>query len=571
MKVGKFGLAAAAFAMILVWVHAARAQGADLSNATCLSCHGQPDFSTELANGQTLSLFVSADHFANSVHRSFQCTTCHTSITEIPHKSPPLPYAEWRQQAPKICGTCHTAELSAYLTSIHGNLVTTGNDVDAAVCTDCHTAHAIGAPTAATTALAIIQNCGNCHKPQLRSYLDTYHGRVATLGYAYIAKCYDCHGNHTIQAVSDPKSLVYPNNRLATCQKCHKNATAGFLTFEPHATTDDFARYPYSWLASRFMLLLLGGTFAFFWAHSAFWLYRELRDRSAAKHRPHVRTADLLQGQTVYYQRWSAMWRLAHLAFAIAIFVLIVTGMTLHFANSFWAPAVQHALGGPRVTGWVHRISAVALLSIFFAQLGYVGVRFARNWRTFQWFGPTSLIPNLQDVIDVYLMFKWFVGVGPKPLFDKWTYWEKFDYWAPFWGVAILGVTGAMLWFSNFTASILPGWVFNVAAIFHGEEAVLAVGFLFTVHFFNNHWRPENFPLDIRMFTGVVPVEKFRREHTLEYNRLVESGRLADYIVDAPSRPMTVGSQILGFFLVGIGLILLIFVLYGFVRGLIGG
>ncbi len=73
------------------------------------------------------------------------------------------------------------------------------------------------------------------------------------------------------------------------------------------------------------------------------------------------------------------------------------------------------------------------------------------------------------------------------------------------------------------------------------------------------------------MFTGVIPVEKFRREHTLEYNRLVESGRLADYIVDAPSRPMTVGSQILGFFLVGIGLILLIFVLYGFVRGLIGG
>ncbi len=168
-------------------------------------------------------------------------------------------------------------------------------------------------------------------------------------------------------------------------------------------------------------------------------------------------------------------------------------------------------------------------------------------------------------------MFKWFVGVGPKPLFDKWTYWEKFDYWAPFWGVAVFGVTGVMLWFTDFTASILPGWVFNVAPILHGWEAVLEVFVLVVWHFFNNHWRPENFPLDIRMFTGVVPVEKFRREHTLEYNRLVASGRLADYIVDAPSRPMTVGSQILGFFLVGVGLILLIFIEYGVVRDMMGG
>ena len=83
-----------------------------------------------------------------------------------------------------------------------------------------------------------------------------------------------------------------------------------------------------------------------------------------------------------------------------------------------------------------------------------------------------------------------------------------------------------MLWFKELTATYLPGWVFNVATIFHGEEAVLAAGFLFTVHFFNNHWRPDKFPLDIIMFTGVMPLDEFRREHTIEYNRLVESGEL---------------------------------------------
>ena len=87
-------------------------------------------------------------------------------------------------------------------------------------------------------------------------------------------------------------------------------------------------------------------------------------------------------------------------------------------------------------------------------------------------------------------------------MFDRWTYWEKFDYWAPFWGVTIIGGSGLMLWFPDVTASILPGWVFNVATIAHGEEAVLAAVFLFTVHFFNNHFRPDKFPLDIVMFTG---------------------------------------------------------------------
>ena len=127
-----------------------------------------------------------------------------------------------------------------------------------------------------------------------------------------------------------------------------------------------------------------------------------------------------------------------------------------------------------------------------------------------------------------------------------------------------------MLWFKEITATYLPGWVFNVATIFHGEEAVLAAGFLFTVHFFNNHWRPEKFPLDISMFTGVVPLEEFKREHSIEYNRLVASGELESYLVDAPSQPLTRASRILGFTLMACGLLLLAMVGNGFVTHLFG-
>ena len=161
-------------------------------------------------------------------------------------------------------------------------------------------------------------------------------------------------------------------------------------------------------------------------------------------------------------------------------------------------------------------------------------------------------------------MIKWFFGKGERPVFDRWAYWEKFDYWAPFWGLTIVGVSGAMMWFPELTSSYLPGWVFNVATIVHGEEAFLAAVFLFTVHYFNSHFRPDKFPQDIVMFTGVVPLEEFRKEHTLEYNSLLESGKLENYLVDAPSKPLTTGSKILGITLIIAGLGLLTLVLLGF-------
>ena len=90
------------------------------------------------------------------------------------------------------------------------------------------------------------------------------------------------------------------------------------------------------------------------------------------------------------------------------------------------------------------------------------GVRIFRDRKHFRIFGPTSLVPGPQDVKDLIAMFKWFFGKGPRPKFDRWTYWEKFDYWAPFWGVAIIGGSGLMLWMEQVTARYLPGWVFNV-------------------------------------------------------------------------------------------------------------
>ncbi|MDO8340861.1 MAG: cytochrome C, partial [Candidatus Woesebacteria bacterium] len=267
---------------------------------------------------------------------------------------------------------------------------------------------------------------------------------------------------------------------------------------------------------------------------------------------------------TKYFKRFPWGWRLAHLAFAIITMTLVLTGMTALFAESAWAPVVAQAIGGPRIAGLIHRVAAASFVSIFLIHFVYVMQGLLRD-KNFRWFGPDSFLPNWKDFADCWGMFKWFLGKGEKPRFDRWTYFEKFDYWAVFWGVNIIGWSGLMLAFPHVTATYLPGWVFNVGTLVHGEEGFLAAVFLFTVHFFNNHFRPDNLPPpDVVMFTGTQSLEEFRQDHPAYYQRLVDSGELEKYLVDAPRPELTRGSKILGLTLIAVGLVLLALVTIGF-------
>ncbi len=553
---------------------------------SCVTCHEALWDAAKAENktkeNERLGVVVQQiDHYMRSIHArpnredqsrtNATCYNCHAPHYIYAKGSDER--AEWRLDVPNVCGKCHAKEREQYATSVHGKAVLNDKNPVAAICSDCHTTHDVGDPSKDSTKLAITKNCGGCHAESLKSYSETYHGQVNTLGYAHTAKCFDCHGSHTIQRVEDPKSSVHPDNRLKTCQKCHEGATKGFTTFEPHGTTHDFARFPFIWIASKFMLQLLAGTFAFFWTHTALWFYREYKERNAHKSRRHVKADELLDAKFKgkHYQRFPQIWRVAHLTFALSLMILTLTGMSVLYADTTWAPVVMHWLGGPKVAAVIHRTCAVLFAIVIIVQLIYFVVHIAQSRKSFDWFGPNSLVPRLQDVRDFFAMVKWFLALGPKPVFDRWTYWQKFDYWAPLGAVIFIAATGLMMWFPNVTASFLPGWVFNVATILHGEEAMLAVLFLFTVHFFNNHFRPDKFPLDTVMFTGSMRLEDFKREHRVEYNRLLASGELEKYLVDAPSAPMTRGAKILGFTLIAFGLLLLVLVLMGVYRSVTGG
>jgi cytochrome b subunit of formate dehydrogenase len=470
-----------------------------------------------------------------------------------------LQRAEHRLKNPEVCGRCHEKEKAEYLTSVHGKAVVENHDAKAAVCSDCHTTHNIGSPKGDPMKLAITANCGNCHKEAQKTYFASYHGQVNRLGYTNTAKCYDCHGGHGIKKVDDPTSRVHLNNRLKTCNTCHKNATANFLSFHPHGDANDYAKYPGMFIAKKFMVALIYGVMLFFWAHVILWFFREFIDRVKGL----GYTENLDRPETVYFRRFSATWRWIHVLFAISTMTLVLTGTTLLFSHTDWAKAVITLIGGPKVEAIIHRTAATVWLSVFLVHFVLVLGNIWRSRKTFRWFGPTSLIPNLQDLSDIGRMFSWFFGRSPRPDFDRWTYWQKFDYWAPFWGTAVIGCSGLMLFYPTLTATIVPGWVFNIATIVHAEEALLATVFLFTVHFFNVHFRPDKFPLSTTIFTGGVPLEEFKHEHKMEYERLLASGELEKYLVKRPGRRADIGSTALATILIFVGLTLLTLVLIG--------
>jgi hypothetical protein len=123
-----------------------------------------------------------------------------------------------------------------------------------------------------------------------------------------------------------------------------------------------------------------------------------------------------------------------------------------------------------------------------------------------------------------------------------------------------------MLWLPVLFTKFLPGALINVATIIHSDEALLAVGFIFTVHFFNTHLRPEAFPMDTVVFTGLVPLEDYMRDRPEEYEEMKRSGELRKRMVKKTlSRRYEIGVRVVGGTALGVGLVLITLIIYSMV------
>ncbi len=268
--------------------------------------------------------------------------------------------------------------------------------------------------------------------------------------------------------------------------------------------------------------------------------------------------------ESTNYLRFDRYHRVLHGLLMLSFLGLALTGLPLLFNEAPWAAALARVFGGFHTAGTLHRTFAVLLITVFSAHVFRLLYRlFAKKELHILW-GPASMTPQPRDVVELFNHVRWFLGLGPRPRFDHFTYWEKFDYWAVFWGMGIIGFSGLVLWFPVFFSHFVPGWFFNIAMLVHGEEALLAVGFIFTIHFFNSHLRPEKFPMDTVIFTGRVTDGELREERPDEFERLVAERGLARLRVEPPKPWVLPFGRTIGTAAVVVGLTLVVLIVYAF-------
>jgi len=211
--------------------------------------------------------------------------------------------------------------------------------------------------------------------------------------------------------------------------------------------------------------------------------------------------------------------RIQHIVLFTSFLLLAFTGWGLKYAYQDPASAWISFWGGAENAGLIHRIAGIIMLLDFLYHQFYL-VNQARKGGF-----RLSLVPMPKDVIDAFHNFMYFFGLRKeKPYFAKFTYMQKFDYWAVYWGMVIIGASGFFLTFPVTVSSIFPmwsvQWIWDVLFTMHSDEALLAIVFILIFHFYIEHLRSDVFPMNWMWLTGRMSVEQLKHHHPAEYDHL---------------------------------------------------
>jgi len=221
--------------------------------------------------------------------------------------------------------------------------------------------------------------------------------------------------------------------------------------------------------------------------------------------------------QTETITRFDIHQRIQHIFLALSFIDLVLTGLPLKFSNagiSQWWVALW---GGIEATRLAHRVGAWVIVMVSLYHIAYLIYTVAVQRKPF----PVKMLPSLKDIQDFFHDFAYAFGIRKeKPLYDRYDWRQKFDYWAIFWGMPVMAGSGFVLMFPVFMTKFLPGWIVPAALVAHSDEAMLALTWIFVVHIFFSHFAPGSFPANTSIFTGKVSRQKYRKEHPIEYARI---------------------------------------------------
>ncbi len=496
----------------------------------CLSCH--------LKNPAIRAMMPSAgfiESFETSVHgkalargdaRAPTCIDCHGSHRMSRPLAPGSTVG--KLEIPGLCAKCHAAEAAQYAESVHGTALARGMR-DAPVCIDCHGEHNVlprrdpNSPVAAANISARV--CTPCHgslrlaekyalpTDRSQSYADSFHGMASRGGVVEVANCASCHGAHDILPSSDPRSRVAKANLATTCGKngCHPKANAKFALGRVHVTMKR-DKDPLLFVIATIYLIVIIGTIGGMLAHNALDFLRKLR------HQFRIRTGRAIEapvGNGVYL-RMTLCERLQHGGVALPFILLAVTGFMLHYPDAGWVGLIRRL--NPRtfeLRSVLHRAAGVVMAATSLFHVGYV-VFTARGRQLVKdiWLRP-------KDLKDAWNAVKYNLGFSKeRPLFGRFTYAEKTEYWALVWGTIVMTLTGTIMWFDNTFIGLMTKLGYDVSRTIHFYEAWLATLAIGVWHLYFVIFNPDEYPMNLAWLTGMLSEKEMAEEHPLELERL---------------------------------------------------
>lgn len=493
---------------------------------TCGSCHANPDF---LARHQipfarpveAYRLSVHGRAVARGNQAGPSCSDCHSNHAIFNANDTRSKINHWN--VPETCGTCHADIKKTYQESVHGRAVKQGVR-DAPVCTDCHGEHIILAPSEPRSlvnpARVSSATCGRCHADErltqrynlptdkVLAFRDSYHGLALRSGSQVVANCASCHGVHNILPSNDPRSTVNAANLAHTCGACHPGAGASFAIGAIHVRRASANEHPVvKWIRVTYWVLI-PLTLGFMLLHNGLDFFAKLIRSEPRTH----------SGEQVV--RMNLNFRIAHWLVMLSFPVLVATGFALKFPESWWAEPLLLWESRFALRGTLHRAAAVVLIaSMVYHFIHLLASR--RDRRILQ-----LMVPRIQDVFDILGTARYNLGLSAEPpTFGKFNYVEKLEYLAFVWGAVVMGLSGFLLWFNNFTLRHFPKWVADAATAVHYYEAILATLSILIWHFYVVMFDPDVYPMDLSWLTGKASADHLRHTRPAYYLQLVREQR----------------------------------------------
>jgi formate dehydrogenase gamma subunit len=403
------------------------------------------------------------------------------------------------------CGKCHEEIKQEYSEGIHGQWMLRGQ-TKSPTCTNCHGEHTI-LPTSdsrsrVSPAHLAESTCIPCHQSaalseqydipsgEPPSFIDPYHGLKGKSDRGTVATCFSCHEAHRILPHTNPQSTVHPDNLQKTCGACHEDISYE-LANTPIHFSQNVADRGWPLLFRIIYYLLISVTLTAMVLYIALDLWRHWKNVIKQEQVPRMTRGDILQHSLLF----------------MAFTVLVLTGFALRFSDSWWAHLLFGKTGMYSERGLIHRTAGVVLMLTSLMHLVFLK---SKNGKDFL----KQMLPGLRDFKKLWGMLRYNLGLsGEKPALGKFTYVEKFEYWALIWGTIIISITGIILWFDNIFIHYLSRTVLDVVRVIHYYEAWLATLSILVWHLYATIFNPGIYPMNPAWITGTMPKNQYQHEH----------------------------------------------------------